>query len=185
MHRCFPACRRARQCWPRGSPASLPPPVTAGLPPCPAAAVLLPVVWAALQAGLDRRTDGRTALPRAVPEACGQPALGAAGWWGGNIGEGDKRRSRSPANPVAGTAPMDLLITGHRRGSQTGTAEPWPAQGRAPRCDKQHPAALEGTGTVHGSGELPGMLETTTTFTFPAKGSSQAAALAATGLGVT
>lgn len=110
---------------------------------------------------------------------------GAAGWWRGNIGEGDERRSRSPAKPVAGTAPVDLLITGHRRGSQTGTAVPWPAQGRAPHCDKQHPAALEGVGTVHGSGELPGMVETTTTFIFPAKGSSQAAAPAAASLGVT
>lgn len=63
---------------------------------------------------------------------------------------------------------------------------PWPARGCAPAVTDSILERWRGLGTVkHGSRELPVMVKTTVTFTFPAKGSSQAAVLAAAGLGAT
>lgn len=71
----------------RGSPASLTPPVTPGLPPlpgcCGAAACDLGSITA--RPGW---MDGRTALPRDVPEKCGRPAPELQAHSGGTQGGG-------------------------------------------------------------------------------------------------
>lgn len=111
----------------RGSPASLTPPVTPGLPPCLAAAVLLPAIWAASQPGLDGWMDGRLFLGMCRRSAGGRHR--SCRLIAGGHREGDEKHSRGPGNPAAEAAPLDLAITGHHHGSWMGMAVPWPARG--------------------------------------------------------
>lgn len=75
---------------------------------------------------MDGRTDGSSSGCGGDARAAGP---GAAGWWQGDTGRGTRSAARAQQTQRRGQAPVDLVIAGHRRGSQTGTAAPWPARG--------------------------------------------------------
>lgn len=139
-----------------GSLASLPPLVTPGLPPCLAAAVLLPVVQAASYAGLDGQTDRWTAPPWAVPEACGQPA--PEPWAGGKEGTWGGGREAKPEPGKPGREGSTPRSNHHQPPPQLpdGTGSAVAGVRLSPHRDKRRPGTLEGVGAVkRGSWSCP------------------------------